>query len=70
MLVVASAHSYHCRHTPDVSTGTPFAAEYNFWRPVLSGLDVVREMVSDPTGVPEICNFDRNSFKGGLGCLF
>ena len=55
-----SRQAYHSSHTPDISTRAPFGTENNFWRPILSGLDVVCEMVTDPACIPKICNLDRN----------
>ena len=55
-----SKGSYHRRHAPDIGTCSPFGAQDDFWRAVLSGLDVVCEVMSHPTSVPKICNFDRD----------
>lgn len=58
--VVAWRQTYHSCHAPDVSAGTPFAAKNDFWRSVLSRLDVVCEVVPNPAGVAEICNLHRD----------
>ena len=56
--------TYHGCHAPDVGAGPPFGAENNFWGTVLSGLDVVCEVMTDPAGVPEICYFDGYDLHG------
>ncbi len=52
-------NTYHGRHAPDVRTSTPFGAEDHLRGSVLAGLDVVGEMMADPTSVPQIRNLDR-----------
>ena len=53
---VALEETYHGSHTPNIGTGAPFAAQDDFWGSILSRLDVVCEVVPDPTGIPEIRN--------------
>ena len=52
--------SYHRRHAPDIGTCPPLGAQDDFWRAVLSGLDIVCEVMSHPTSVAKICDFDRD----------
>lgn len=52
--------SYHRRHAPDIGTCPPLGAQDDLWRAVLSGLDIVCEVMSHPASVPKICNFDRD----------
>ena len=53
---------YHCGHAPDVGTCAPFGSEDDFWRAVLSGLNIVREVVTDPAGITQVGNLDGNDF--------
>lgn len=53
---VALGETYHGGHAPNIGTGAPFAAQDDFWGSILSRLDVVCEVVPDPTGVSEISN--------------
>ena len=65
--------SYHSRHAPNIGTCPPFGAQDDFWRAVLSGLDIICEVVSDPASVSKICNLDRYSVHSScyifLACL-
>lgn len=53
--------TYHTRHTPYIRTCTPFGPQNNFGRAILSCLDVVGKVVTDPTGIPQISDFDRDN---------
>jgi hypothetical protein len=68
--VAVDEKAYHGGHTPYVCTSTPFAAQDDFGRAVLSRLDVVCKMMPDPAGVAKIGNLDRDLLKGDVGCLF
>ena len=50
--------TYHSRHAPDIGTRAPFGAEDDFWGSVLSGLDIVCEVVAHPARIAQICNLD------------
>lgn len=50
--------AYHSSHTPYVSTGAPFGAQNDFWRTILSSLNIICEVMADPARVPEIGNLD------------
>lgn len=52
--------THHSGHTPHIGTCAPFGAENNFWRPVLSRLDVVCEMMAHPACIAQIRNLDTN----------
>jgi hypothetical protein len=52
---------HHSSHTPYVCAGAPFCAQDYFRRAVLSRLNVVCEMVPNPTCVTQIGNLDRNN---------
>ena len=57
---IEAGFSYHCGHTPDVGTCAPFGSEDDLWRAVLSGLDIVREVVTDPASITQIGNLYGN----------
>lgn len=46
-----SVRAYHRSHGPDISAGTPLGTENDFGRSVLTGLDIVGEVVTDPAGI-------------------
>ena len=56
---------YHSCHAPDISACTPFSTKDDFWRTILPGLDVVREVVADPARISEIGYFNGNGFHDG-----
>lgn len=68
--------AYHCSHAPDISAGSPFASEDDFWRAVLAGLNIVCEVVSNPAGVTQIGYLNGDNIDGvlvaghGLVCIF
>lgn len=47
---------HHACHAPHIRAGTPLSTQDNFWRAVLSCLNVVREMMANPASVAEISN--------------
>lgn len=49
---------YHASHAPNVSAGTPFCSQYHLRRSILTGLDVVGEMVAHPACIAQIGNLD------------
>ena len=53
---MALEETYHGGHTPNIGTGAPFAAQDDFWGSILSRLDVVCEVVVNPTRVAQIGN--------------
>ena len=56
--ISGAADAYHAGHTPDIGTRTPLGTENDFWRAVLSRLDVVGKVMPDPAGVAKISNLD------------
>jgi hypothetical protein len=59
---------YHAGHTPNVGAGTPFSSQYNLGRSILSGLNVVGEMVAHPACVAQVGNLDGND--AGIDLVF
>jgi hypothetical protein len=51
--------THHCSHAPDVGTSAPFGSEDDFWGSVLSGLNVIGEVVAHPAGIAQISNLHR-----------
>jgi hypothetical protein len=58
--------THHGSHTPDISACTPLRAENDLWGPILSGLDVVGEMVSNPARIPQISNLYGNGLEADI----
>lgn len=54
--------TYDAGDTPDIGRRTPFCAEDDFGTAILPGLDVVGEMVVDPSGIAEISDLDCDAF--------
>jgi len=50
--------TYHAGHTPHVRTGTPLGTQDDLRRAILPGLDVVGEVVPDPTRVAQVGDLD------------
>jgi hypothetical protein len=46
----------HASHTPDICARTPLRPQDDLWRAVLSCLNIVGEMVTDPARVPQVGN--------------
>lgn len=46
--------TYHAGHTPDIRTRAPLGAQNDLWRAVLACLDVVGEVVADPTRISQV----------------
>lgn len=55
--------TYHGSHTPNIRASTPLGTQNDLGRPILSGLDVVCEVVVHPARVSEICNLDTDNVK-------
>jgi hypothetical protein len=52
--------AYHGSHAPDVGACTPLGAKNDLGRTILPCLDVVCEMVADPTSISEVRNLHRD----------
>lgn len=50
--------TYHSSHTPDVRTGTPLRPKDYLWRTVLSCLNVICKVVSNPACITQIGDLD------------
>jgi hypothetical protein len=61
--------THHSSHTPDVGTGAPLRPEDDFGRAVLSCLNVVCEVVSNPACITQIGDFDGNDIDA-FGFVF
>jgi len=56
----AASQTYHGRHAPNVGTSAPLGSKNDLRRSILPRLDIIGEMMSNPTSVAEVSNFDRN----------
>ena len=61
--VLSLSSTYHRGHTPDISAGPPFRPQNDLRRPVLSGLNIIGEVVIHPTCITEIGNLDADYVK-------
>lgn len=50
--------TYHSSHTPDIRTGTPLRPKDYLWRAVLSCLNVICKVVSNPACITQIGDLD------------
>ena len=55
---LGGGETHHTSHTPHIRASTPLRAQNHLRRPVLSCLDIVREMMSHPARIPQIGNLD------------
>lgn len=53
----------HARKRPEVRADIIVDAEHDFRPPILSGLDLVREVVMGPTTIPQITNFQLDVLR-------
>ena len=61
--------THHSSHTPDVCTSTPLRPKDYFRRTVLSRLDIVCEVVSNPACITQIGDLDGNDINA-FGLVF
>lgn len=64
-----SNSTHHSSHTPNIRTGAPLRPKNNFRRTVLSRLDIVCEVVSNPACITQIGNLDGNDINA-FGLIF
>ena len=64
-----SKPTHHSSHTPNIRTGTPLRPKNYFRRTVLSRLDIVCEVVSNPACITQIGDLDRNDINA-FGLVF
>lgn len=64
-----SISTHHSSHTPNIRTGAPLRPKDYFRRTVLSRLDIVCEVVSNPACITQIGDLDGNDINA-FGLIF